>query len=121
MKYSGRIKGVDVLLERLPEKYHHWCDFGRILELHFDYEKYSEVIPCIRLVLTDYDNIYRIGMTLFNVSGEVNFNITNGFYSGLEITDYHNNGCKNNFLLSSFEQDIDFHIYCESIEVELLD
>lgn len=126
MKNSKRIKGVDILLERLPEKYHSWSKFDYILELHFekafDYEKYFEIISCIRLVLTDRDGLYKIRMTLKNAYGDVGFNVFDSCFGGLAIKDI-SESCWDNrlhFVIKGFEND-SFEVYCDEIEVELIE
>ena len=124
MFVPNTIDGIDELNKTIPEELQYWHKFGHIIDLHyhhvFDYE-YCDYISCIELSLTDYKNSYIINLCLYNVSGTLCFNICNGFYSGLTIDDFSDMGYEKNcrFRLSSFEQDIDFTIYCEKIKVEL--
>ena len=127
MQNSKRIKGINLLLERLPKEYHHWHLFGgNILKLTyekiFDYEENFKEIARITLILSDKDSRYKIKLVLSNVIGNVHFDISNGFFSGLAIEDKKDLGFENEncFVLTSFEQDISFNIRCESISAELI-
>lgn len=122
---SNNIEGIDILKSKIPDELQYWHEFGRISELHYHHvfdEEYCTYIPCIELFLTDIQNRYTIKMFLFNVRGLVSFDICNGFFSGLTIDDFSDRGFEKDcsFRLSSFEQDIEFKIYCERIKVELL-
>lgn len=125
--FSNNIEGIEVLKEQLPDELQCWHKFGHnILELSykhiFDYDKYFDYIKCVELLLTDSQNRYKIKMFLYNVTGDLSFNMFNGFYSGFAIEDCHyaeyESTCR--FCIFSFEQDIDFTLYCEKIKVELL-
>lgn len=130
MNKSKRIKGIDLLLQKLPEEYHYWHCFGTILMLNyektFDYEKKFENIDCINLILTDKECKYKIKVKLNDVIGDISFNVTNGFFSGLTIEDHYDDYAEYGyetdrcFLITSFEQDIEFELWCDSISVELL-
>lgn len=105
----------------------YWHKFGNnIFELNykqvFDYDKYFDYIKCVELLLTDSESRYKIKMFLYNVTGDLSFNMFNGFYSGFAIEDYSDMGYESiyRFCIFSFEQDIDFTLYCEKIKVELL-
>ena len=119
------IAGIETLRTVLPDDMQAWYKFGHILELHFQ-ECFDEAAfrttHCMELLLTDYREQYKIRMTLFNVKGQVSFDIVNGFFSGLTIDDCFELGYEkeSRFRLSSFEMDIDFTIYCERIAVELV-
>ncbi len=119
------IEGIDKLQKEIPSELQYWYKFGHIIELHynhiFDYE-YRNYISCIELSITDIQNRYIINLNLYNVSGELSFDMCNGFYSGLTIDDCSDMGYERNcrFCMSSFEQDIEFAIYCEKIKAELL-
>lgn len=127
MFYTDNIDGIELLQKQLPDELQFWHKFGHnILELSykqvFDYDKYFDYIKCVELLLTDSKSRYKIKMFLYNVSGNLNFDIFNGFYSGFNIEDCSDMGyestCK--FCIKSFEHDIDFTLYCEKIKVELL-
>lgn len=116
-----------MLEKQLPPELQYWHQFGHnILKLSyksiFDYDKYFDYIKCIELLLTDSEGRYKIKMLLYNVSGDLSFDICNGFYSGFNIDDCSDMGYESDcrFRLNSFEQDIDFTLYCEKIKVELL-
>ncbi|MCM1508865.1 MAG: hypothetical protein NC177_17295 [Ruminococcus flavefaciens] len=53
----------------------------------------------------------------------MDFDVDNGFYSGLTIDDCSDWGYEKNcrFRVSSLEQGIEFALYCEKIKVELID
>ena len=102
-------------------------NFGTNSEKYQNYkhifdDKICDEIGCIDLFLTDRQNKYTIHLYLYNVEGSFSFDICNGFYSGLTIDDLADSGYENNhrFRITSFEQDIEFEIYCERIKVELV-
>ena len=72
------------------------------------------------MVLTDRDRRYRIELTLYNIRGDMHFDMANGFFSGFTIDELDNSGSDNNFHLYSSEQDIGFDMYCEKIRAVLL-
>lgn len=119
------IEGMKLLYRTLPPDLQHWHCFGKILSLtygtRFD-ESRLEEIPVLSLLLTHQQGKYRIRLTLYNISGTVSFDATNGFFSGLTIED--RSGCgyeaDSRFRVSSLEQDLDFTIYCARIRAELL-
>lgn len=109
----------------IPDELQFWHKFGHILDLHYKHifdEVYCEYISCIELLLTDANERYKIKVFLYNVSGELSFDVVNGFYSGLTIDDCSDWGYEKNcrFRISSFEQDIEFAVYCKDIKVELV-
>lgn len=122
---EDHIEGIDTLRKKLPDELQYWHKFGNISELHykriFD-EEYCDDIPCIVLVLTEHQYRYRIRLSLFNVSGELTFDMVNGFYSGFTIDDRSSSGYERHcrFCITSFEQDIEFMIFCERITAELV-
>lgn len=121
----NNIEGIDILRKEIPNELQYWHKFGNILELHynqiFDME-YCDNIRCIELLLTDIKDRYTIKLFLFNVRGELSFDLINGFHGGLTIDDCSDWGYEKNcrFRISSFEQDIEFEIYCEKIKAELV-
>ena len=133
--FSRNIEGIEILKKRLPEELQHWYKFSNVLEVHYwsefinilphyrnDFDDlYRDDVACMELLLTDRQHEYVIKMCLFNVTGLVSFDILNGFWSGLTIDDCYDWGYEKhcNFRISSFEQDIYFEFYCESIKVEL--
>lgn len=128
MRNLKRIKGIEVLLQKLPKEYQYWHMFGHIVSLNFersfDYESTFKEVACITMILTDANEKYKIKMCLTDVSGNVNFDVVNGFFSGLHIEDNsYNDGWEKEkaFVLESFEQDIEFMIFCDSICVELIE
>lgn len=125
MFYTNAVEGIDNLQNKLPEELQYWHKWGNIIELHYKHiysEEYCDYICCIELILQEKQKNYSIRLLLFNVRGEISFDMLNGFYSGLTIEDCSDWGyekdCK--FRISSFEQDIKFEIYCEKIKVELI-
>lgn len=74
----------------------------------------------ITLLLTDYDQQYKIELTLYNIRGNLNIDMANGFFSGFTIDEYLDSGSDNNFHLYSIEQDIEFDLYCEKIRAVLV-
>lgn len=119
------IEGIDALRKEIPDELQYWHKFGNISELHFKHvfdEAYCGYIGCVELLLTDIQNRYVIRLFLFNVSGELRFDLNNGFYCGLTIDDCSELGYEKNcrFRISSFEQDVEFTIYCERMKAELV-
>ena len=118
------IVGIEELQSRIPEKLQYWHEFGLINDLRFyhDIDDLGQDIRCIKLVLSDCDDQYHIGLCLQNVSGEIRFNAYNGFGSGFDIEDNIGKGWEKSkrYHLYSYEMDGDPEIYCEKITVELL-
>ena len=56
----------------------------------------------------------------YNIRGNMNFDMANGFFSGFAIEEYSDYESDNHFHLYSFEQDIEFDLYCEKIRAVLL-
>lgn len=119
------IEGIGILRNEIPNELQYWHKFGEISELHYKHifdEEYSDYICCIDLILADNYGNYSIKLSLFNVSGELSFDMNNGFYSGLTIDDCSDWGYEKRcrFRISSLEQDIEFEIYCKRIKAELV-
>lgn len=127
MQRCGRIEGIESLLEYLPEGYRHWHHFGRIAEFQFrrefDLAEKFEEIACITMVLTDRKETYRIRLHLYDVQGDVHFNVYNGFWSGLTIEDHAADGWDSDrtLVLTSFEQGCDVNIHCRRIAAEIVE
>lgn len=125
MFYSDNIEGIDILQKEIPNELQDWHKFGNILEMHYYKhifnEDYCDYICCIELLLSDIQNRYTIKVFLFNVTGELSFDMNNGFYGGLLIEDCSDWGygkeCR--YRISSYG-DIEFEIYCEKVKVELV-
>lgn len=122
---TDNIEGIDILQKELPEELQYWHKWGKIAELHYKHiysEEYCDYISCIKMILQNSQEIHSIRLFLFNVNGEISFDMYNGFYSGLTIEDCSDKGYEKNckFRISSFEQDIGFEIYCEKIKAELI-
>ena len=83
-------------------------------------EYYGDYTNKITLLLTDYNHQYKIELSLYNIRGNLNFDMANGLFSGFTIDEYSNSGSDNNFHLYSDEQDIKFDLYCEKINAVLL-
>ncbi len=123
--FSDKIEGIEKLKAVIPEDMQHWYLFGRHLsELHFrsDYDKYGDEIRCIDMLFTDSEERYRIKLCLYNVVGQIGFDVVNGFFSGLEIEYVWDWGYEKgrNFHIYSAEQDIEIGMYCERITAEIL-
>ena len=119
-----KINGIEILRDKIPSSLQFWHCFGNILELNYSSkaidEFYSDYTNKVTLLLTDENKQYQIELSLYNISGNLNFCMTNGFFSGFTIDEYQNSGNDINFHLYSFEQDIEFDLYCEKIRVVLL-
>ena len=124
MKSCRYIKGIDELLKKLPENCQYWYKFSKIISLNygkeFDYEKYFDYVDCIDMVLTDWERKYKINIKLIDIVGEMSFSILNGFFSGLDII-YHESYDYRHYEFTSFEQDIDFEVWCRDISVKLIE
>ena len=118
------IIGIEILKEKIPPESQFWHLFGNILELNYSAkavdEFYCDYTNIITLLLTDDNHQYKIELTLYNIRGNMNFDMANGFFSGFAIEEYSYSGSDNNFHLYSFEQDIEFDLYCEKIRAVLL-
>lgn len=119
-----RINGIDILKEKIPPEFQYWWRFGTIVELNYSSkaidEYYCDYTNKITLLLTDYNHQYKIELSLYNIRGNLNFDMANGLFSGFTIDEYSNSGSDNNFHLYSDEQDIKFDLYCEKINAVLL-
>ncbi|MBR3046133.1 MAG: hypothetical protein IKI45_16830 [Oscillospiraceae bacterium] len=113
------IDGIDILKEKIPSELQYWWQFGTILELNYNSraidEYYCDYTNMITLLLTDYDQQYKIKLSLYNIRGNLNIDMANGFFSGFTIDEYANPGSDNHFHIYSDEQDIAFDLYCEKI------
>ena len=111
--------GIDILKEKIPSELQYWWQFGTILELNYNSraidEYYCDYTNMITLLLTDYDQQYKIKLSLYNIRGNLNIDMANGFFSGFTIDEYANPGSDNHFHIYSDEQDIAFDLYCEKI------
>ena len=118
------IIGIEILKEKIPQESQFWHLFGNILELNYSAkaidEFYCDYTNIITLVLTDNNHQYKIELTLYNIRGNLNFDMANGFFSGFAIEEFSNPGSDNHFHLYSEEQDIEFDLYCEKIRAVLL-
>ena len=120
----NKIIGMDILKEKIPTDLQFWHLFGNILELNYSSkaidEFYCDYTNIIKLLLTDDNHQYKIELTIYNIRGNLNFDMANGFFSGFSIEEYSSSGSDNHFHLYSFEQDIEFDLYCEKIRAVLL-
>ncbi|MBP0986927.1 MAG: hypothetical protein J6S92_01445 [Oscillospiraceae bacterium] len=118
------IDGIDILKEKIPSELQYWWKFGTILELNYNSkaidEYYCDYTNMITLLLTDYDQQYKIELSLYNIRGNLNIDMANGFFSGFTIDEYLDSGSDNHFHLYSIEQDIEFDLYCEKIRAVLV-
>ena len=119
-----RMIGIELLKEKIPPELQYWHLFGNISELRFSSEAideyYCDYTNIITLLLTDDDHRYRIELTLYNIRGNLNFDMANGFFSGFVIEEYPDTGSDDHFHLYSDEQDIGFDLYCEEIRAVLM-
>lgn len=118
------INGIDILRKKLPPELQNWHCFGNIEELNY-YSKDIDEFYCdytnkITLLLTDNSRQYQIELSLYNIRGNLNFDMMNGLYSGFTIEEFSNSGSDNKFHLYSDEQDIEFNLYCEKIKAVLV-
>ncbi len=118
------IEGIDLLEEKIPPELQYWHLFGNILEVSYSSravdEFYCDYTNTITLLLTDHDEQYRIELTLYNIRGNLNFDMANGFFSGFTIDEYSAPVSDNKYHLYSIEQDIHFDLYCEKIRAVLM-
>ena len=118
------INGIKILKDKIPSEFQFWHCFGNILELNYSSkaidEFYCDYTNKVTLLLTDDNKQYKIELSLYNISGNLNFCMTNGLFSGFTIDEYSNSGSDINFHLYSVEQDIEFELYCEKIRAILL-
>ncbi len=119
-----KIIGIEVLKEKIPQELQFWYLFGNIAELHYSAKAiddlYCDYTNIITLLLTDSNQQYKIELTLYNIKGNMNFDMANGFFSGFAIDEYANPGSDNHFHIYSDEQDIAFDLYCEKIRAVLV-
>ncbi len=112
------------VFSKLPQELRCWHKFGNIKQMEydscFDYETWQD-INSVRLVLADEKDGYRIALRLKNVSGRVEF-VIGSRIAGLDIKDMRRDGYEKSvgFHVYDFEED-GLSIYCEDIEVELLE
>lgn len=118
------INGIKILKDKIPPEFQFWHCFGNILELNYSSkaidEFYCDYTNKVTFLLTDDNKQYKIELSLYNTSGNLNFCMTNGLFSGFTIDEYSNSGSEINFHLYSVEQDIEFDLYCEKIRAVLL-
>lgn len=119
------IHGMDEVLEKLPRGLQYFYRFGGNIESlnyekKFDDEKYFEEISIINMVLADHSGKYKIRLKLFNVVGEIAFDMLNGFCAGFTVEDNADKGYETDkrYRVTSAEQDISFEIFCEDISIE---
>ena len=119
-----KISGIEILREKIPPELQYWYLFGNILELNYSAkaidEFYCDYTNIITLLLTDSSQQYKIELTLYNIKGNMNFDMANGFFSGFVIEEYSHSGSDDHFHLYSDEQDIEFDLYCEKLRAVLL-
>lgn len=122
---SDNIDGIEVLRNKIPEELQYWHKFGIIDELHYIHnvdERNGDIVSCIDMTLTDYNGSHMIKLSLFNVRGQMSFDMVNGLFSGFAIDDISDRGYEKDcsFHIYSFEQDIYYDLYCERINAEYL-
>ena len=118
-----RIDGIGELKAKIPPELQFWHCFGTILELQYCArmidEYFCDYTNQIVMLLTDAKQQYKIELTLYNIKGNLNFDMANGLFSGFMIEEYADPASDNHFHLYSDEQDIDFSLYCEKIRAVL--
>ena len=118
-----RIDGIEKLREKIPPELQFWHCFGTILELQYCArmidEYFCDYTNRIVMLLTDAKQQYKIELSLYNIKGNLNFDMANGLFSGFMIEEYADPASDNHFHLYSDEQDIDFSLYCEKIRAVL--
>lgn len=124
MAFSKTIKGVERLIEALPEEYHYWNKFGIIMK--FDYEQYYDYVEemyfaNVYMIVTDSDEKYKIGITLKKVYGNIKYTLNTYGLSGFDISDMKSFGYESTarYHIFDFENDA-FNIWCNDLEVKLL-
>lgn len=123
MEHLKHIKGMDQLIQELPQQYRYLPLFGNILKLEylkeFDYEKWVDIYN-IRLLVADEAELYKIRIFMKNVHGSISFSVSEAL-SGFSICDMQEDGYEQDtrFRVYDYENG-DFSIYCEDIEVALL-
>ena len=119
-----KIDGIECLKEKIPQELQYWHIFGNIEEMSYCSraidEYYCDYTNTLTLLLTDRRSQYRIELTLYNIKGDMHFDMANGFFSGFTIDEYLSPCSDNVFHLYSSEQDINFDLYCEKIRAVLL-
>lgn len=120
LAFANSIKGIDKLIEVLPQEYQFWDKFNFILILDYDYieEKYFSTM---NIVVTDDDDKYKIKLTLKQVYGEIKFEVGKGPLQSLDIIDKKSLGYESDsrFHVYDYEND-DFSIWCNEIEAEII-
>ncbi|SEK82497.1 hypothetical protein [Ruminococcus albus] len=117
------IDGIEILKEKIPSELQYWHFFGNIEEMHYCSraidEFYCDYTNTITMLLTNSDKRYRIELNLYNIRGDLHFDMANGFFSGFTIDEFSTSASDNHFHLYSCEQDIGFDLYCEKIRAVL--
>ncbi len=118
------IDGIDELKDKIPEQFQYWHKLSKILELNYCLnaidEYYCDYTNIMTLLIADNKERYRVKLTLYNINGDLNFDMVNGLGSGFVIDELSNSDIEKNYHLYSIEQDIEFDLYCEKIRVVLL-
>lgn len=123
MKHLNHIKGMNQLIQELPEPYRYLPIFGNILAFEylkeFDCEKWADIYNA-KLLVADEAERYKIQILMKNVHGSISFSVSETL-SGFSICDMQEDGYEpdTRFHVYDFENG-DFSIYCEDIEVSLL-
>lgn len=119
-----KIEGIDILNSKIPSELQSWHKFFKILELKYSMnsidEYYCDYTNIMTLLVSDRQEQYKIELSLYNISGDFNFNMANGLGSGFAIDEFSDSGIEKIFHLYSFEQDMKYDLYCEKIRVVLL-
>ncbi len=122
MKTLRNIKGMNELIDALPEEYRHFSCFNNILK--FEYKRIFDDEICTDIynadiIITDSNEKFKIRILLKNVNGEIFFS-TFTQISFLVIHDLLNDGyeLENRYRIFDIENN-GFSLYCEDIEVSL--
>ena len=124
LAFANSIKGIDKLIEVLPQEYQFWDKFNFILILDYecDYDYIEEkYFSTMNIVVTDDDDKYKIKLTLKQVYGEIKFEVGKGPLQSLDIIEKKSLGYESDsrFHVYDYEND-DFSIWCNEIEAEII-
>lgn len=118
------IEGIDELKNRIPAQFQYWHKISKVLELNYLInaidEFYCDYTNIMTLLISDNKEQYKIKLTLYNINGDLNFDMASGLGCGFIIDELSNSDNEKNYHLYSTEQDIQFDLYCEKIRVVLL-
>ena len=118
------IKGIDLLIKEIPAHLQYWHEFSKLQELNYNIraidEYYCDYTNIMTIIFSDVQEQYTIKLTLYNIDGDLNIDMVNGFGSGFAIDETFDSGEEKMYHIYSFESDNSFDLYCEKIKAELL-